>query len=194
MGYEDKQRVIKLLNERCYLEAEPILKKILNEDTDDWIIYEGLANVEINLRKNFEEAKALLNKAKEKGQPIDRYHRILAVIYFQQGQHKEEILELEKAVEIEPSIENITTLANSLMEADYERAYPLWLEIIQKEPNNLKANMALSWIYGRKGDYNKALEFAQKALKIDPENATALSYAGKANQDLLQFKEALDYF
>ena len=44
------------------------------------------------------------------------------------------------------------------------------------------------------GKYNEAIEYYDKALEIDPENAEALNNKGVALDDLGKYNEAIEYY
>jgi len=91
-------------------------------------------------------------------------------------------------------VANLTTLADSLMQTDYEQASTIWREIIKKDENNSKAYLGLAWIAGKQAQWSMMLEMAQKANSTKPGDPQTFFYIGSAYQQLGQHQEAINYF
>jgi len=194
MNPEDEKRIDRLIGHGQFKEAYSFLTQIFDVYKNDWTIYDKMAWLEINLNKECDKAITYIEKAKEKGAPLDRYHRIRADVYWTQGKKNQAVIEFEEAVKHEPSIDNLTALANAWMHLDYEKAYQIWETVIRKQPESKKANLALSWIFGKRGDFNEALQQAQKVIGFYPEEPEAFLYAARAQQGLQRYKDAIQYY
>lgn len=60
-----------------------------------------------------------------------------------------------------------------LKKSDINNAIPLFLECAKSDFNSIKVNTGLAWCYQKKGDYYRAKEYVDKALKIDKNAVTA---------------------
>jgi tetratricopeptide (TPR) repeat protein len=68
---------------------------------------------------------------------------------------------------------------------NYDKALDHALLEYNRRPDNIDVNETLAWVYYSKGDYAKALPFAQAALKTNSKNPTLLCRMG-----LIYFKNA----
>jgi len=182
------------LKEGHFEEAYRILNKILTKYPDDWVIYDELAYIEKKLNNNLEKAKVFLEKARERGLSESRYHRRLGDIFWTEGQKEKAVKEFEMAVNLDSSIDNLEALANGLMHTDYERAYPIWQNIIEKEPNNFQAYSSIIWIAGKRGDQKTAFEMVKRGLSMNPNDAEFLFYAGSTYHGFGRYREAINYY
>jgi tetratricopeptide (TPR) repeat protein len=69
--------------------------------------------------------------------------------------------------------------------SNYDKALDHALLEYNRRPDNIDVNETLAWVYYSKGDYAKALPFAQSALKTNSKNPTLLCRMG-----LIYFKNA----
>ncbi len=81
-------------------------------------------------------------------------------------------------------------------EAGYDNAIRHYLEVAKQLPDNVVANNNLAWLLGERGD-PRALEFAEKAYSLAPDNPAVMDTAGwvmvnagKVNRGLLLLQEA----
>jgi len=190
----DKEKAIQLLNNGHLEEAYKIFQDMHHKYPEDWIIYDGLAYLEKDLKGNLEESKKLIERSRELGCPEARYHRVCADILWSKGQLEQATLEFEKSVGADRSVDNLTVFANSLMKTNYERSVPIWKEIIKKDPSNALAYSGLAWIARKKTDWPLALEMATKAKEFQPKNPKVLFAIGQAYQGLGQCEQALKHY
>lgn len=190
----NKQKAIQFLNEGRLEEAYKAFQRLRYKYPEDWIIYDGLAYLERNLKNNLDEARNLIEKAKVCGCPISRYHRVCADILWSKGLLEEATLEFEQAVNADRSVDNLTAFANSLMKTDCERAAPIWQKIIEKNPSNTNAYLGMAWIARKQNNWSLALEMATKAKEFQPEDPNVLFAIGQAYQGLGQYEYALNHY
>jgi tetratricopeptide (TPR) repeat protein len=72
----------------------------------------------------------------------------------------------------------------------YEDAITYLLRADQEEPNNADINNLLGFSYRKLGKYDKASQYYQKALRIDPRHRGALEYLGELYVETNQLKKA----
>ena len=133
----------------------------------------------MELHENYEEALEYLKKALAYGGPMARYHRMYGDVLWSQSQFRKATLEYEKAVQEDRSVHNLTAWANSLMKTDYQRAESVWRELLRVDPDNARAYFGLSCIAIDQDNWNIALETANKANELkpnDPEILYGISY------------------
>jgi tetratricopeptide (TPR) repeat protein len=194
MSKIDKEKALQLLYEDRLKEAYEAFSKLLPQYQEDWVIFDGLAYLEMYFKKNLEQAEHFIKKARELGCPDARYHSIYAKILWRKGQLQEARLQFEKAVAVDRSVDNLTALANSLMKNDYDSAVPIWQEITEKDSNNVDAYLALAWIAGKHNDWALSLETAAKAEELQHGNAKTLYYLGRAFRGLGEYEKALEHY
>ena len=66
------------------------------------------------------------------------------------------------------ALDDMFILANELEQFRYyQRALETYLELLEKEPFNLKALERVAELYARRGEYDEALAYCHKVLKVD---------------------------
>lgn len=83
---------------------------------------------------------------------------------------------------------------NLLFKWDFDSAEANFRKAITMEPDNSEARQALSLYYRIIGDYDKMLDQAEAAVKIDPLSLPALLESGRAHWVLGNFDKALNAF
>jgi len=77
---------------------------------------------------------------------------------------------------------------------DWEASGKLYHEILEKDPNNLKAFLGLSTIAVQLHDPEQALQWSDRALAIDPESTQALSNRSFAHLQRREFAEGWKHY
>lgn len=72
----------------------------------------------------------------------------------------------------------------------YEDAITYLLRADKEEPNNADINNLLGFSYRKLGKYDKANQYYQKALRIDPKHRGALEYLGELYVETNQLNKA----
>jgi Tfp pilus assembly protein PilF len=80
-----------------------------------------------------------------------------------------------------------------LMAHDPARALPELLAAASELPDEASAQVTAAELFAEAGDQNHALERFQRALRLAPDDATALAGAGQAAFQLGRFAQARDY-
>ncbi len=57
-------------------------------------------------------------------------------------------------------------------------------------PNMLQLNLNLGFAYGNKGDHERAIEYFERVLELEPESGLAMSLLGQAHENLGRHEEA----
>lgn len=79
-------------------------------------------------------------------------------------------------------------------EQEVMKGVQLLLEVIEQEPDNIRANQILGRCSMISGQYEKAIDRLETVLEQEPENVEALYYLGEAYNGLGQAEMALDYY
>lgn len=77
---------------------------------------------------------------------------------------------------------------------EYDEAEADFLTFLESKEESWAANNDLSWVYFRAGDYEKALEHAEKGLIHAPDNPWLLTMQGVSLMNLDQKEQAADVF
>ena len=67
-----------------------------------------------------------------------------------------------------------------------------WEEALQLEPNNSRIIFATGKIYHEAGEYEKAIVFYERMLKIDPENQEAWQLLAQVNRNIGNIPKAYE--
>ncbi len=80
------------------------------------------------------------------------------------------------------------------MEKDYKKALKLFLEVLDKEPNNITILENIADIYVALKNYNGAIEYAEKILKIESSNKFALILLANSYLERNSLSMAMEYY
>lgn len=138
----------------------------------------------------------ILTWAKEK----DIYNRLVflkAEIFLKKDKFKDAIMLVEdllKRFPDDPDALNFLgySLAEKGLELDKAEAYIL--KALEKKPEDPYITDSLAWVYYMKGEYKKALELQEKALKKIKNDPTILEHYGDILRALGKDKEAKKYY
>ncbi|GAB4332177.1 MAG: hypothetical protein Kow0037_09480 [Calditrichia bacterium] len=86
----------------------------------------------------------------------------------------------------DPRIYNAYQLKNS---GNFKMALGLLKEVLDEAPGHVPAALAMAVLYSELGDADSCIKWAQRVLDIDPTNAEALWYLGKAFLALGQYPD-----
>ncbi|MCX6998372.1 MAG: tetratricopeptide repeat protein [Kiritimatiellaeota bacterium] len=95
-------------------------------------------------------------------------HRVAAAAYRHQGRAEQELLHLRRWVALEPaSAEAACQIAETLTRLRaYDKAQPLWEEIVKKYPDNADAFRLLAVCYAQQAQTEKSVEILVRALSL----------------------------
>ncbi len=128
------------------------------------------------LKKEFPQALQLQQEAVDVEPNIAISHWFLGLSYQAAGQSKEALVEIHRAFELGfyPSAEQrFYVLDLELASKNYDAVIAGYTTFLQSEPDNPNWYIRLATVYAVKGDKKSALEFAQKAVALDPSIQTA---------------------
>lgn len=92
---------------------------------------------------------------------VDLNNDSVAKSYIKDAEHDEERIKIYKEAEL------------ALKKSDINNAIRLFLECAKSDFNCIKVNTGIAWCYEKNGDYYRAKEYVDKALKIDKNAVTA---------------------
>jgi tetratricopeptide (TPR) repeat protein len=123
------------------------------------------------------EAEAAFKRALELAEPdeLPRGYSFLGSFYYGRDRVDEAIATLEDGIEhVEDPLDLIYLLARIYeLQGDDEKADELAERATERVPNKARPYLVLSTHRGRQGDYQGALEAAQKAVDVEPDNREA---------------------
>ena len=112
----------------------------------------------------------------------------------QQTQWASDILLYTHGLQSAP--QNLTVrdnLANALMEANQpERALPLYLEVLKRNPSFWRSNYNLGYAYYKTGNFTGAEVYLKRAIQIDPGDPDEYIYLALADLQLAKLGEAAE--
>ncbi len=97
---------------------------------------------------------------------------------------------LRESQHIYPSSQTLYWLGKTLtQEGRFDEAEPLLLSVRGQNP---WANMALAWLYERKGDFDAALKACEAFLELHPGNAYAAAQRGRIRAKMLEPEQLIE--
>ena len=169
-GLSDPKRAVLLLND------------LIQEDPLNTDAYETIGKIYFE-HARFEEAERYFLALTDIDPLHPRVHQLLGLLYSEQGKWDEAIMELEEAIEIEPSDETMRELGWTLnMVGDRDGAISVLEEALDMNPMNLQARIDLGTIYLDQEAYDRAISEWKIAQKQDPGNTTIKSFLDKARE------------
>jgi len=176
-------------------EAYKVLREIL-ANSSRWSqvgdLYVWCADFELSLNNDVGKAHRLIRKARRLGcKFMGSYHGVHGVILCRQGHRAEGIKELERAVELKPSVLHLCWLATALTEAGDKRASFLWQHILSQAPEDCWAHIGMASWAVQSGDRGKALLMLKRAERLNPTPRTYLDIA-RVYSELGEYRQAID--
>jgi len=161
-----------LYNEGAYQEAYALLRDIMEKhpkcfDNGDLCIL--CADLELRVNDDVRRAQQLLDRAGEVGHSVvEYYHNVNGNAMLKAGKYEEAVQDFEQSVTIDPSVPNLSMLAQALSMNGDKRAMTVWQQVLEKDPNNCFAHIWIGFEVAKSGDRGKALLMAKRAEKLDP--------------------------
>ena len=117
-----------------------------------------------------------------------------ALTISQQMQWANDILLYTRGLESAPA--NLTVrdnLANSLLAANQpDRAIPLYLEVLHRNPDFWRSNYNLGFAYYKTANFQSAEDYLHRAIRVDPSDSDQYIYLALAELQLQHLPEAAD--
>jgi len=130
-----------LYNEGAYQEAYALLRDIMEKhpkcfDNGDLCIL--CADLELRVNDDANRAQQLLDRARELGHSVvEYYHNVNGNAMLEAGKYEKAVQDFEQSVTIDPSVSNLTMLAQALSLSNDARAMNVWKQVLGKEPKQL---------------------------------------------------------
>lgn len=103
---------------------------------------------------------------------------------YDEGKDKDKTIEqMRKAIELEPEYDealNYLGYTYADMDVELDRAEQLILRALELEPNDGFYIDSLGWVYYRKGDYRRAIEQLEKAVRLVVDDPVIIEHLGDA--------------
>ncbi len=185
-----------------YLEAEASLKQAIAIDPNNPVPYAYYTEVLI-LQDNaglggfnvLDNAIELSKKAEALGPNTLEAHRARGIILENTGNVEEAVAEYEAAVAMNPNIADLHLALGrayrALPEPDYARAIEQFNYAVPLDPTNPLPKTYLSRTYAMAGEYAKAIQYAEDAVKNDPDDPYLHGNLGVVLRKNFQLAEAI---
>jgi tetratricopeptide (TPR) repeat protein len=166
-------RCTALRKKGAYREAYALLWDIMNRHPD-WRLgdaYVQCANLELLVNDDASKASELLDTGLRLGcDNMAVYYCMSGYVLLRLGEHERGIREMERAVDLEPSVYYLSMLGAELSFRGDHRAADIWKRVLKQEPLNCRAYANLGILAIKTGDREKALLLARRAeeLHLDP--------------------------
>ena len=124
----------------------------------------------------------------------------LGLAYWKQGDDQKALEKLAQAIEIEPKNFKAARVSAVIHEGreEYSEAQKIYLDLIEKAPENPVNHTLLGVLHGKQGHYEEAISLFNKALILDPNSALAhfnravfLYLSGQAELALKDYQRAV---
>jgi tetratricopeptide (TPR) repeat protein len=147
--------------------------------------------------ESYDQAEAVLLKGLKIDPDNPRLHFRLGVVYDKWGDKERSIEEMKTVIRLDPKHANALNylgytyadLGIHLTEAeDYIR------RALAESPEDGYITDSLGWVFYKKGDYRKSLEYLLKAVKLVPDDPIILEHVGDAYQKLEEREKALKFY
>jgi tetratricopeptide (TPR) repeat protein len=174
------QIALNYIQSERFLKAIDVLKNSEDRFPKDWRFpfFQGISHARLN---NDDDAIAGLLKASEIDSTIADIWVQLGLLYDRRKMHAESDAAYEKALKIDPQnalANNNYAYALSERGIELDRALKMIEIAYRAEPENPSYLDTYGWILFKKGDYEKALDFIQKAIQHGDASATVFEHLG----------------
>src|ERR1035437_4190804 len=141
-----------------------------------------------------DKAKAECDAAVTLGNAGAAGHICLGLMNAGAGQYREAVVQLQRAVELEPGNESAAIGLASALEHegaidDAERAYQ---RVVDSHPQSYFAYNSMGGFFYRRSDYEKAIQMFQKVTQLAPEGYVGYLNLGGTYNDVGRFLEAIE--
>ncbi|MCL5027748.1 MAG: tetratricopeptide repeat protein [Bacteroidetes bacterium] len=145
--------------------------------------YIYLAKLELNL-KNFENTLMYAKKAETMYSNFWELNKIYAETYYNMGMYAHAVLPIEKAIKLNPEEPSIYELAGKIYLklsefSKAEKKFLKYIEKIEEVPSDVYTKLAEACLKSQKA--KDALAYFDIAIKLDPENQTAITGKNQAS-------------
>ncbi len=184
-----------------YPEAEAAIKKAIDLDNNSAVAHAVYAEILIDdpdaiggVEKASEESKVALRLAPNSFEVL----RARGYVLYRTGNYQESIDAYQAAIALNKYIPdlymNLGTSYQSLETPDYDKAMSALLQAKVLSPTDPLPDVELSRILAKLGDYEKAAQYAESAVKEDPTNPKRYGNLGWIYYWGKQYTKAADAF
>ncbi len=177
----------------AYREAYALLRGVLDRHPD-WRFgdaYVHCAWLELMVNDDLSKTGELFDTALRLGcRDMATYYAASGCVFWRAGECERGIREMEKAVDMEPSVFNLGLLGDALSFDGDARAADILKRVLEQEPLDFHAHVALGVLAAKTGDREKALLLVKRAQELHP-SACDLTRIAWLHSDMGEFRTAL---
>jgi tetratricopeptide (TPR) repeat protein len=147
--------------------------------------------------EQFEKAELVIQQAIKLEPDNPRYYFRLGVVYDKSNKKEASIDAMRKVISLDPKHSNALNYLGYTyadLGKNLDEAERLILEALKYKPNDGYITDSLGWVYYKKGEFEKALEYLQKAIGIVPDDPIMLEHLGDAHLKLNDKTNALKFY
>jgi tetratricopeptide (TPR) repeat protein len=147
--------------------------------------------------EQFEKAEALIKEAIQLDPDNAKYYFRLGVVYDKLNEKEASMEAMRKVIAIDPKHSNALNYLGYTyadLGQNLDEAEKLIKEALKYKPDDGYITDSLGWVYYKKGDFGKALQYLQKAVEIVPDDPIMLEHLGDAYLKLKDKVNALKYY
>ena len=165
--------------------ARNALQNAVRADPDYIAAYCALAELQIEIFVQIDQAILLLKKANTIKQKDSQVHKWLGIAYFQKGQFRDALTELLSSVTVDSSdVKAMYMLGLTYTHLEnYESAVQKFKMLIDKDPFHKQAHFNLGNVYVRLGLIDQANSILQRFQEIDLEDKTLTLLQQRVDRD-----------
>jgi len=146
---------------------------------------------------DFENAEKYLKQAAEKEPDNPRNFFRLGVVYDKGDKKQASMSAMRKVIELDPKHANALNYLGYTyadLGQNLDEAERLVKQALKYKPNDGYITDSLGWVYYKKGQFAKALQYLKKAVEIVPDDPIMLEHMGDAYNKLNDKPNALKYY
>jgi tetratricopeptide (TPR) repeat protein len=147
--------------------------------------------------EQFEKAEVAIKQAIKLEPDNPKYYFRLGVVYDKSNKKDASMGAMRKVIELNPKHSNALNYLGYTyadLGKNLDEAERLILEALKYKPNDGYITDSLGWVYYKKGEFEKALEYLQKAIEIVPDDPIMLEHVGDAYLMLDDKTNALKFY
>ena len=190
-----EQRAVELINQGKLQEAEAIYRELIEEGTNNYIVFYNLAKL-CRMQGKFNELINLLRQALELKPNYPEAHNNLGVSLQEQGDLTAAIDSYKSALQLNPNYPDAhLNLGNAFQQqGDLTAAIDSYNSALQLNPNHPDAHLNLGNALRDQGDLTAAIDSYNSALQLNPNHPEAHNNLGVALQEQDDLTAAIDSY
>ncbi len=181
-----------------YVEAERSIRRALELDPNNALAHAYYAEILIDqIQQDYgflDKAIAESKLALELGPDLLESHRVRGIVLLNTNNLEEAVQEFERAIAINKNIADLHLFLGVAYKAQerYDLAQEALLLAYSLNPTDTASLIELSRAYFSDGRYAQASQYAEEAVKIEPENPHRHGYLGITYYKQLEYPKAID--